>query len=101
MKGTRIVFPRYHPPPRVSKTLTTKISISIIYSVLCEICLFLTFSQNPELVARLEKIKKDLENEEYDRMVGKINVSTFMYYMYHPLEERICKRRRIVTKYSL
>lgn len=38
--------------------------------------------QNPELVARLEKIKAKLENEEYNRMTRNVNAQVISFFFF-------------------
>ena len=48
------------------------------------VCLCVFVAQNPELVKRLEKIKREQEQKEYDQMVSNIDnsVSQFSAFTY-------------------
>ena len=66
VSGSRLVLPSLLPPPRVSPCN---------YHSDDRVCVCVLYIQNPELVKRLERIKREQEQKQYDEMVSDIDNS--------------------------
>lgn len=84
LEDSSLHLPEVVKPPRVSETMNVH-SLSYYMCprqdayLLISNCDFSLWPQNPELVARLEKIKAKLANEEYNRITRNVNTQVHFY----------------------